>query len=59
LAESSVRLKTLEEDLHHAQLDNRYPRELLRLARIEKYGHGSEKLSEEQLALLAVYQPNC
>jgi transposase len=29
-----------------------YLRELLRLARIEKYGPGSEKLSEEQLALL-------
>jgi hypothetical protein len=27
-------------------------RELWRLGRIEKYGSGSEKLSEEQLALL-------
>jgi hypothetical protein len=45
LAESAVRLKTLEEDLQHAQLENRYLRELLRLARIEKYGPGSEKLS--------------
>ena len=52
LAESAVRLKALEEDLHHAQLENRYLRELLRLARIDKYGPGSEKLSEEQLALL-------
>jgi len=52
LAESAVRLKTLEEDLQHAHLENRYLRELLRLARIEKYGPGSEKLSEEQLALL-------
>lgn len=52
LAESAVRLKTVEEKLHHAQLENRYLRELLRLARIEKYGPGSEKLSDEQLALL-------
>src|ERR1700745_1391662 len=52
LAESAVRLKALEEDRDHAQLENRYLRELLRLARIEKYGPGSEKLSEEPLALL-------
>jgi len=52
LAESAARLKTVEEDLHHAELENRYLRELLRLARIEKYGPGSEKLSEEQLAFL-------
>ena len=31
---------------------NYYLRELLRLARIEKYGPASEKLSDEQLALL-------
>ena len=36
----------------NAQLENHYPRELLRLARIEKYGPGNEKLSDEQLALL-------
>jgi hypothetical protein len=52
LAESPVRLKTLEGDVHNAQLENRSLRELLRLPRIEKYGPGSEKLSEEQLALL-------
>jgi len=50
LAESAVRLKTLEEKLRGAELENRYLRELLRLARIEKYGPGSEKLSDEQLA---------
>ena len=47
-----MRLKTLEEKLRGAELANRYLRELLRLARIEKYGPGSEKLSDEQLALL-------
>jgi len=52
LAESAVRVKTLEEKLRGAELENRYLRELLRLARIEKYGPGSEKLSDEQLALL-------
>ena len=52
LAESALRLKTAEEKLHHAELENRYLRELLRLARIEKYGPASEKLSDEQLALL-------
>jgi hypothetical protein len=35
LAESAVRLKTLEEKLRGAELENRYLRELLRLARIE------------------------
>jgi len=52
LAESAARVKTLEEKLRGAELENRYLRELLRLARIEKYGPGSEKLSDEQLALL-------
>ena len=52
LAESGLRVKTLEEKLRGAELENRYLRELLRLARIEKYGPGSEKLSDEQLALL-------
>jgi transposase len=52
LAQSAMRLKTMEEKLHGAELENRYLRELLRLARIEKYGPASEKLSEEQLALL-------
>ena len=52
LAESAARLKTLEQKLRGAELENRYLRELLRLARIEKYGPGSEKLSDEQLALL-------
>jgi hypothetical protein len=52
LAESAGRVRTLEEKLRGAELENRYLRELLRLARIEKYGSGSEKLSDEQLALL-------
>jgi len=52
LAESAGRVRTLEEKLRGAELENRYLRELLRLARIEKYGPGSEKLSDEQLALL-------
>lgn len=51
LAESGLRVKKLEEELRGAELENRYLRELLRLARIEKYGPGSEKLSDEQLAL--------
>jgi transposase len=52
LAQSAIRLKTMEEELRGAQLENHYLRELLRLARIEKYGPASEKLSDEQLALL-------
>jgi len=52
LAESAARLKTLEEKPRGAELENRYLRKLLRLARIEKYGPGSEKLSDEQLAFL-------
>ena len=52
LAQSVVQLKKLREELRGAELENHYLRELLRLARIEKYGPGSEKLSEEQLALL-------
>jgi hypothetical protein len=52
LAESAIRLKTREEKLRGAQLENQYLRELLRLAQIEKYGPASEKLSDEQLALL-------
>ena len=52
LTQSAMRLKTMEEKLHGAELENRYLRELLRLARIEKYGSASEKLSDEQLALL-------
>jgi hypothetical protein len=52
LAESAGRVRTLEEKLRGAELENRYLRELLRLARIEKYDPGSEKLSDEQLALL-------
>ena len=42
----------MEEELRGAQLENHYLRELLRLARIEKYGPASEKLCDEQLALL-------
>jgi transposase len=52
LAQSAAELKGLKEELRGAELENRYLRELLRLARIEKYGPGSEKLSEEQLSLL-------
>jgi transposase len=52
LAQSSIRLKSMEEELRGAQLENHYLRELLRLARIEKYGPASEKLSDAQLALL-------
>jgi transposase len=52
LAEAGLRVKKLEEELRGAELENRYLRELLRLARIEQYGPGSEKLSDEQLALL-------
>ena len=52
LAQSVVQLKKLREELRGAELENHYLRELLRLARIEKYGPGSEKLSDEQLALL-------
>ena len=52
LAQSVVQLKKLREELRGSELENHYLRELLRLARIEKYGSGSEKLSEEQLALL-------
>ena len=48
LAQSAAELKGLKEELRGAELENRYLRELLRLARIEKYGPGSEKLSEEQ-----------
>jgi transposase len=44
LAESAARLKTLEEKLRGAELENRYLRKLLRLAWIEKYGPGSEKI---------------
>jgi transposase len=52
LAEAGLRVTKLKEELRGAELENRYLRALLRLARIEKYGPGSEKLSDEQLALL-------
>ena len=52
LAESGLRVKTLEEKLRSAELESRYLHGLLRLARIEKYGSGSEKFSDEQPALL-------
>ena len=45
LAESGARVRTLEEKLRGAELENRYLRELLRLARIEKYGPGSWRRS--------------
>ena len=52
LAQAVVGLKKLKEALRGTELENQYLRELLRLARIENYGPGSEKLSEGQLALL-------
>jgi len=52
LAESGLRVKTLEEKLRSAELESRYLRGLLRLSRIEKYGPGSEKFSDQQPALL-------
>ena len=39
-----VQLKKLREELRWAELENHYLRELLRLARIEKYDPGSEKV---------------
>jgi transposase len=50
--QSSSRVAGLEEKLRLAELENRYLRELLRRQRLAKYGPGSEKLSDAQLALL-------
>lgn len=52
LQQSSRRVASLEEQLRSAELENRYLRELLRRERLAKYGPGSEKLSDAQLALL-------
>ena len=52
LQQSSSRVAGLEEKLRLAELENRYLRELLRRQRLAKYGPGSEKLSDAQLALL-------
>ena len=52
LEKSSSRVASLEEKLRVAELENRYLRDLLRRERIAKYGPGSEKLSDAQLALL-------
>lgn len=52
LQQSSSRVASLEEQLRSAELENRYLRELLRRERLAKYGPGSEKLSDAQLALL-------
>ena len=50
--QSSSRVTSLEEKLRRAELENRYLRDLLRRERLAKYGPGSEKLSDAQLALL-------
>ncbi|MBV9488693.1 MAG: IS66 family transposase [Verrucomicrobia bacterium] len=50
--QSSSRVASLQEKLSLAELENRYLRELLRRERLAKYGPGSEKLSDAQLALL-------
>jgi transposase len=50
-AESEKHQKLLDEN-QRLQMEVRYLRELLRLARIAKYGPGSEQLSDEQLELL-------
>ncbi|MBV8401559.1 MAG: IS66 family transposase [Acetobacteraceae bacterium] len=52
LQQSSSRVASLEEKLRLAELENHYLRELLRRQRLAKYGPGSEKLSDAQLALL-------
>jgi hypothetical protein len=54
LKKSSSRVASLEEKLRMAGLENRYLRDLLRRERIAKYGPGSEKLSDDQLALLEI-----
>jgi transposase len=50
-AEPEKHQKLLDE-VQRLQMEVRYLRELLRLARIAKYGPGSEQLSDEQLELL-------
>jgi hypothetical protein len=46
------KLDSYQHRLHHAELKIQVLEERLRLKRIEKYGPGSEKLSNEQLELL-------
>ena len=50
-AEPEKHQKLLDEN-QRLQMEVRYLRELLRLARIAKYGPGSEQLTDQQLELL-------
>ena len=52
LAQSAAELKGLKEELRGAELENRYLRELLRLARIEKYGPEAKNSPRSRLTLL-------
>ena len=52
VSEKFLALKTYQSKLQHAELKIQVLEERLRLKRIEKYGPGSEKLSNEQLELL-------
>jgi transposase len=52
VSEKFLALKTAQSKLQHAELKIQVLEERLRLKRIEKYGPGSEKLSNEQLELL-------
>ena len=51
VSEKLLTLKTVQSKLQHAELKIQVLEERLRLKRIEKYGPGSEKLSNEQLEL--------
>jgi hypothetical protein len=52
LSEAESRLGETQDRLHYAELKIQVLEARLRLARIAKYGPGSEKLSDEQLELL-------
>jgi transposase len=52
LPAESEKLQAVVAENERLQMEVRYLRELLRLARIAKYGPGSEQLSDEQLELL-------
>jgi transposase len=52
LPAESEKHQNLGAEIQRLQMEVRYLRELLRLARIAKYGPGSEQLSDEQLELL-------
>lgn len=52
LAAESEKHQNLVAEIQRLQMEVGYLRELLRLARIAKYGPGSEQLSDEQLELL-------